>query len=148
MNNEHLSDDIIQAYILDEIADKEVSLHISSCFDCRLKLESYQILMMQLNTIEPEVFSFDAASLVMYKIEETEKQRRYLSNYAFLGIIGFLILGVLVFFFSYISHIVHILQSMTIIGNVFLFVSAFSVFLFLLADILRDYKEKEKLILQ
>mgnify|MGYP001386358578 CR=1 FL=1 len=148
MNNEHVSDDIIQAYILDEITDKEVSLHMSSCHECRVKLQSYRILMDQLNAIEPEVFTIDVASLVMHKIEKTENQSRSLGNYAFIGGFGVLILGVLVFFIPYIIPVVEILRSITFIGNVFLFVSAVSVLLFLLADILRDYKEKEKLILQ
>ncbi|NQX43003.1 hypothetical protein SAMN05421820_11452 [Pedobacter steynii] len=144
MDNNHLTDDIIQAYIEQEVADNNIALHISACAVCKAKLESYQILMRAMGNIEPETFSFDATALVMQKIEQSENKKITIGSYALTAFLAILILGVFVICIPLIRPVFQLFHAM--IANALIVVSALSVFIFLLTAVFRQYKQKEMLL--
>lgn len=144
MDNNHLTDDIIQAYIAEEVADNNIALHISVCAACKAKLESYQILMRAMGNIEPETFSFDATALVMQKIEQSENKKITIGSYALTAFLAILILGVFVLSIPLIKPVFQLFHAMT--ANALIVVSALSVFIFLLTAVFRQYKQKEMLL--
>lgn len=146
MNNDHLTDDIIQAYVLQEVADKPIALHISVCASCKAKLESYRVLMHTIGNIEPETFSFDATALVMQKIRQSENRKATIGDYALSAISGLLILGVFILCIPFIKPVFQLFHAVTGIANVLIVVSALSVLLFLSADVFRQYRQHEILL--
>ena len=42
MTNDHLTDEILQAYLFEEMQDDAIASHISVCKECRKKIENYQ----------------------------------------------------------------------------------------------------------
>ncbi len=147
MKYDHLTDDIIQAFILKETSDGKIALHISECNVCKAKLESYQMLMSAMGDIEPESFSFDITTIVMQRIEQYENKKKAFGFYVLMTILGIIIVGLLVISIPFILPVFQLFPSMTMITNVFIIVSALSVFIFLLTDIFRQYKQKERLFL-
>jgi len=148
MNTNHLTDDTIQAYILQEISDDKIALHISECSDCKAKLESYQTLINAVNSITSETFSFDVTAIVLQKIEATETQKIALGSYVLITVLSVFILSIILFSFSIIKPIFQLFWSLDFFGNAFIIVSALCVFTFLFNDILRKYKQKKMLLLQ
>ena len=117
MNTNHLTEEVIQGYILQEITDEQLSSHISECADCRAKIESYKALMNMIGNIKPERFSFDVTALVLQKIEEKESKRKVLGSYALITILSVAILGVILFSFSIIEPIIQVFRSLKAIDN-------------------------------
>lgn len=146
MNSNHLTDDSIQAYILQEISDNQIALHISGCASCKAKMESYQTLMHTMGTLKSETFSFDASALVMQKIEATETKKTALGSYALIAILSILILGVILFSIPITEPIIQVFRSLNAIDSAFIIVSAGGVFIFLFKDVFRQYKQKEMLL--
>lgn len=148
MNTNHLTDEVIQDYILQKISAEKIVLHISECADCNAKIESYQVLMNTIGSVKPETFSFDVSALVMQKIEAMETESISPNSYFLVAIFSIFILGIILFSLSFIEPIIQVFRTLRIIDNTFIIVSALSVFIFLFKDILRQYKQKEMLLLQ
>ncbi|HMT96749.1 MAG TPA: hypothetical protein PKC62_08690 [Ferruginibacter sp.] len=148
MNTNHLTDESLQAYILEDISDSQITLHISECADCKAKLKSYQALLNRINKLEPELFSFDVTELVLQKIEATETKKTILGDYTLMILLGVFILSVILFSFPIIKPIFQPFWSLDFLGNAFIIVSTIGVLMFLFVDILMKFKQKELLLLQ
>lgn len=146
MNNEHLSDETIQAYILDELSDSKIIDHISECALCKHKLETYRILFSSMEKIEPETFSFDTTALVMQKIEGFGKPPSLVSTYTLVFVLCILLLCVMIVGIPLLIPLMRIFQSITVIANGLILSSGLSVLVFLIIDNFRQYKQKERLI--
>jgi hypothetical protein len=146
MSNNHLTDYTIQSYILKEISEEIVELHISECPDCKAKLETYQLIMSTLENLPSERFSFDVTRLAMEKITESERKKESINNSILMSILGILILGVFALSLPYVKPIFRELQSITAISTLLILVSALSILIFFLADQFRQYKQKENLL--
>lgn len=148
MKTKHLTDEVVQDYVVHKISDEQFALHIMECGDCNAKIEAYQVLVNTINSIKPETFSFDITALVLQKIEATESKRNALCSYALITILNIFILSVILFSVSILEPITQAFHSLKLIDNAFIIVSALSVFIFLIKDLLRQYKQKEMLFLQ
>lgn len=146
MKTDHLTDDIIQAYILQEPNDPQIALHISECTACKAKMESYMVLMDAIRHIEPETFSFDAVTLVLQKIEAREKF--YPGKYPLTIFSGIFISGVFLISLFIIKPAFQTFRPLNEIENIFIAISAVCVFTFLLIDIFRQFRQKEMLLSQ
>lgn len=144
MNNRHLTDEALQAFVLKEIQDDTVAVHLSVCADCREKIKNYQYLVDNIQKVAPESFSFDVTTVVMdsvvkYKRRETVKQK-----IGFWILLTFLSLIVLSFAIPFLPRILMIFDSISIFKTLFIVGTGFAVIFFLLADLSRQYKLKEK----
>jgi hypothetical protein len=64
MKNEHLSDEILQRYALEEEIQVATNAHIGVCPLCGARVEQYRALIKGLQTQTKAAFDFDMASLV------------------------------------------------------------------------------------
>lgn len=146
MTNYHLTDEIIQAFLLKEIQDNTVATHLTSCSACRKRLEEYGSLIEDMQKITPEVFPFDTTTLIMEKITEIEMRKEKFSyNLLYISLFVFSSIT-MVLLYPYIKTIISQFQSTSIITNVFLIISASGVAVFLINDQFRQYKQKEILL--
>lgn len=148
MKNNHLTDEILQAYLLKEIQDDTIVNHLTVCSKCQKRIEEYQFLIDNVQKIKAETFSFDVASLVMEKIKEVETQKeknKHIVLYMSLSIVSIV---AMVLLYPYISIIFTQFKALSIMANAFMLVSALGVAIFLLNDLFRQYKQKEMLLSQ
>lgn len=148
MKSIHLTDEILQAYLLKEIHDHTIATHITECPTCQKKLDEYQFLIDSVQKIKPETFPFDVTSIVMAKINEVETQKEKNTNIALYMSLSIASIVTMILLYPYIKTIFTQFKSFSIIGNVFMLVSALGVVVFLLNDLFRKYKQKEILLLQ
>lgn len=147
MKNNHITDEILQAFLLKEIQDDTIASHLTVCSSCQKKLEEYQFLIDSMLKIKPETFSFDVTTLVMKKIKKAETQKEKSTNilmYMSLTIVSIIAMVI----YPYIKTILTQFKLFSVIENVFMLISAFGVVVFLLNDLHRQYKQKEMLLLQ
>jgi hypothetical protein len=143
MRSNHIPDEILQAYLLNEIQDDNIATHLLGCSACQEKLEEYQLLLESVQKIKPETFSFDVSSVVMAKINEVEKQKEKNTNIVLYLSLSFISTAALVLLYPCIKSIFIQFKLFTVMGNLFMLVSALGVTIFLLNDIIRQYKQKE-----
>lgn len=148
MKSDHLTDETLQAFLLNEMQDDTIATHLVACSDCRENLEKYQHLMAGISKIAPETFSFDVTSLVMAKIKEVETQKEKNANIVLYLSLSAVSIIAMVLLYPYIKTIFVQFKSLSVIGYVFMLVSTLGVVVFLLNDIIRQYKQKEMLLLQ
>jgi hypothetical protein len=147
MTNNHLTEEILQAYLLNEIQDDKIATHLFECLSCQKKLEEYQILIDRVQKIKPETFSFDVTTVVMEKIKEIETQKEKNTNSVMYLSLSSISITALVLLYPYIKSIYTQFKLFTVMGNLFVLVSALGVTIFLLNDIIRQYKQKELMLL-
>ncbi len=147
MKSNHITDEILQAYLLNEIQDDKIATHLSGCSACQEKLEEYQLLIDSVQKIKPETFSFDVASIVMAKINEVEGQKEKDTNIVLYLSLSSISIAAFVLLYPYIKSIFTQFKLFSVMGNLFILVSALGVTIFLLNDIIRQYKQKEMLLL-
>jgi len=147
MKSKHIPDEILQAYLLNEIQDDNIATHLSECSSCQEKLEEYQLFIDSVQKIKPETFSFDVTSIVMTKINEVERQKEKNTNIILYLSLSSISIAALVLLYPYIKSIFTQFKLFTVMGNLFVLVSALGVTIFLLNDIIRQYKQKEMLLL-
>ena len=147
MKSNHITDEILQAYLLNEIQDDKIATHLSGCSSCQEKLEEYQLLIDSVQKIKPETFSFDVASIVMAKINEVEGQKEKDTNIVLYLSLSSISIAAFVLLYPYIKSIFTQFKLFSVMGNLFILVSALGVTIFLLNDIIRQYKQKEMLLL-
>jgi hypothetical protein len=143
MKSNHIADEILQAYLLNEIQDDKIATHLFGCLSCQKKLEEYQLLIDSVQKIKLETFSFDVTSIVMAKINEVERQKERNINFVLYLSLSSISIAALVLLYPYIKSIFTQFKLFTVIGNLFVLVSALGVTIFLLNDIIRQYKQKE-----
>ncbi len=146
MNNSHLTDEILQDYLLRETKDNWIKKHLEKCSSCSERLEEYQNIIENVEKIKPETFPFDVTALIMEKINEVETPKEknislvlYLSLCVFLSIILFLL-------YPHLKTIFNQFKSFSVMSNVFILISAIGIAIFLLNDLFRQYKQKEILL--
>lgn len=148
MKNNHLTDEILQAFLLHEIQDDTIDTHIAECSICRAKLENYEYLVDSLQKVEPETFSFDVTSVVMHKIEQYEKQEKTKKALVIWGILIVFIGSVVLISIPFLLPILSLFSSMTLFTNIFIAGSGLGVLIFLLFDLYKQYKIKEKILFE
>ncbi len=146
MKSDHLTDETLQAFLLNEMQDDTISTHLAVCSDCRENFEKYQYLMVGITKIAPETFSFDVTSLVMEKIKEVETQKEKNTNIVLIMSLSIVSIVTLILLSPYIKIIFTQFKSFSIMTNVFVSISVLGVVIFLLNDLFRQYRQKEMLI--
>lgn len=144
MKSKHLTEEILQAFLLKEIHDDTIAIHIAECSICRTKLENYQYLVDSIQQITPETFSFDVATVVMDKIVHYEQKKNRKNVLVFWGTLVVLLGGIGFMGLPVLQPILKAFSSIPLFTNLFIWGTSVSVVLYLLADIYKQYKIKEK----
>lgn len=146
MKNNHLTDETLQAFLLNEIQDDAINIHITECSICCAKLENYQHLIAQINKITPETFSFDVTTVVMHKIEQHATQENIKQGFIFWGILAALIGSIVLLSLPFLQPIVSVFYAKSFFTNLFIIGTGICVVLFFVADIYKRYNAKEKIL--
>ncbi|MDJ1482845.1 hypothetical protein QNI16_20255 [Cytophagaceae bacterium YF14B1] len=144
MMTEHLSEEEIQQYALDNTACGEaVKVHVHACPHCRQKVENYQLLFMAIKAQPPATFDFDLAESVLEKLPQPRKS---LGNVLVSFILGLAILGMgclLYFFRGQLASLFSGIASLTIY---LILIASLAIFGFLCIDkYMRFVKQTKKL---
>lgn len=143
MKNIHLTDETLQAYLLKEIADDAIAIHLSMCASCMKRFEEYQFLITNMQKIETDTFSFDATTLVMNNIFQYEKTKNKQQNLFFWGILILLLIAISSLSIPYLPTIVALFNPKTALAMLLLVGTGLAAWLFLLVDLVQQYKKKE-----
>ncbi|MCA6364093.1 MAG: hypothetical protein IM638_13720 [Bacteroidetes bacterium] len=143
MNNNHLTDETIQAIILNEIQDNTYDAHLAGCFICRKKRDEYHALINQLQEVETETFSFDVSDLAMHAVMLFEKKKRGKQELFFWGFFAVMLIIVSSFSIPYIAQVLDYICAGSIVTTLLVTGTALIVLLIILTDIIRQYKTKE-----
>ncbi|HPJ11517.1 MAG TPA: hypothetical protein PLS51_12860 [Flavobacterium sp.] len=144
----HLTDEILQALLLEEHQEAAIAAHLYQCAACREKLEDYRALMADIEKIRPEPFTFDVAALVMERIEHEQALQNHKQTIAFWGVLVFLAAVVLSFGFPYLPAVMGVFNAIPSFTVLLAAGTALVVLLLLLADLNKQYRIKEKRILK
>lgn len=144
MKSKHLTEEILQAFLLKEIHDETIATHIAECSLCRTKLENYQYLVGNIQQIAPETFSFNVADAVMDRIVQYEKKENTKKVLVFWGTLVALSGGIVFMGLPLLQPILKVFYSIPLFTNLFIWGTSISVVIYLLADIYKQYKIKEK----
>lgn len=146
MTIQHLTDETLQAFLLKETQDDAVSMHLAVCSACRIKLENYQHLVVGIQKVAPESFAFDVTTLVMDRVVQYEKQESRKQELVFWAIMTILLIGISSFAIPFIPQILTIFSSTPVFSMLFVVGTGLAVFVFLFADLSKQYKQKERQI--
>ena len=117
MKNNHITDEILQAFLLKEIQDDTIASHLTVCSSCQKKLEEYQFLIDSVLKIKPETFSFDVTTLVMKKINKAETQKEKSTNIILYMSLTIVSIIALVLLYPYIKTILTQFKLFSVIEN-------------------------------
>jgi predicted tellurium resistance membrane protein TerC len=144
MKSSHLTDETLQAFLLKEIQDETVAAHLTGCSACSERLEEYQTLINRVQQVEAEAFSFDVSALAMQSVLLYEKKKSKKQELVFWGLLIVLVIAIASFSVPFIPAVLA-LFSLTADFSILLITGTGAVvLLFLLADIVRQYKAKEE----
>ncbi len=144
MTNDHLTDEILQAYLFEEMQDDAIASHISVCKECRKKIENYQQLVNNLTKISPDSFAFDVTTLVMNNIVQYETQKSKKQELVFWGFLMFLLVSIASFALPYVPQLLSFFVAIPNVTKLFIVGTGIMVVLFLLIDLIKQYKLKEE----
>lgn len=148
MEDNHLADETLQAFLLNEMQDDTIATHLAACSSCQKKLESYKQLIIGIEKTTPETFSFDVTAVVMDKIMLHEKKESQKQEFAFWGFLMLLFAAVSSFAIPFIPRLLAVFHSVSFFKTLLIMGTGLAVLLFLLADIRKQYKMKEKKIIE
>lgn len=146
MKNDHLTDETLQAFLLNEMQDDTIAKHLAVCTNCGKKLETYQHLMIGISKIAPETFSFDVTTVVMDKIMRYGAKKSKKREFVFWALLIFLFVGISSLSIPFIHKILTVFNSNSIFTMLLVIGMGLVVLLFLLVDIYQQYKTKEEKI--
>jgi len=143
MKTIHLTDEMLQAYLLKETEDDTIALHFSSCSLCRKRLEEYQLLVDSVQTMKPETFSFNVSALAMNRIVLYEKKKTKKQAWMYWGLLALLFIAIASFSIPFLPKILSLFYSTSLVKTLLVTGTGLAVSLFLLADMWQQYKMKE-----
>ncbi len=148
MENKHLTEENIQSFILKEIVDEKIRIHLSQCKECQAKYNTYNMLLSSITSLQPETFSFDVSAIVMQKIE-ADKTKKTTENYSLLyAILGLFCIGIFTVLFPYFKPILLYFLKLSVFENGLIFITFLGITIFLLNDIFRNHKKNEILLFE
>jgi hypothetical protein len=105
MKLNHVGDEAIQQYVLDEAGcDISVINHINTCSNCMAKAETYRLLFTEIQEQPKPVFDFDATQLVLSQLPQVKPAFEWsgLEQYLVLSIIATVVIATLFIFRQYL----------------------------------------------
>lgn len=146
MKSIHLTDEVLQAFLLKEISDDAIVNHLQECSICQQRIDEYRFLIGGMRQATAESFSFDVTTVAMNAIVLYEKKRKLKQEIFFWGLLILLCMVVLSFAIPFMPQILTIFSGKLSSVTLLVIVTGFFVLLFLLTDISRQFKTKENKI--
>ena len=143
MKSIHLTDEILQDYLLKEVSDNEMVNHLNECSICQQKLDAYRFLIKGIQETTIEAFPFNVSTLAMNTVMLYEKKRKLKQELFLWSLLILLCMVIIVVAIPYISQILALFTGKFNSTMLLVIGTGFFVLLFLLIDILRQLKMKE-----
>jgi hypothetical protein len=149
MDSYHLSDEVLQACLLNEIEqDDVVDTHLRLCSGCRQRLEGYRLLINQMQELKTETYSFDSTVLVMDVVVQYAQQKKKRQVLYYWGGLLFLVIAIGSFSIPFIPAIIEVFRLPSLNTSILLTGTAVAVVVFLVTDMMQQYKSKEEQLLE
>lgn len=146
MKSIHLTDEVLQEYLLKEISDDEITNHLHECSICQQRLEAYRFLIDGIEETTAERLSFNVTTVAMHTVMLYEKKRKLKQEVFFWGLLILLCMIILSFAIPFIPQIIAVFSGKFNSATLWVIGTGFFVLLFLLTDISRQFKMKENKI--
>ncbi len=139
MKNFHISELVLQEFVLTNTGTDEIKNHLRQCEQCRARANAYRSVFKVIEKSAKPEFDFDLSELVIAKIEKS-KIRLSMSVLMLLLFAGLFVVCILAYIFNQntISWVIG-LQKMALY---LLVVTGFIPFAFLAIEIYNDYSKK------
>lgn len=140
MSNPHLTDAMIQQYVLDKsLTDLSANEHMITCEQCRLKASDYSMLFSEIQNLPTPSFNFNLAGLVMAQLPKQKKQWSW--SLVLVTFSAIIIIAVPFYFFQ--QYFQDILAGMSIL---ILSLIGIMILMILVFQILEEYRKYDKRI--
>lgn len=146
MNTTHLTDELLQAFLLGETQDESIAQHLEACSECQAKQEAYQQVLTGLKQIEPETFAFDVTSVVMVNIQAYEQRKSSRQTLYFWGMVTGFVLILLGSCLPFLPSIRTIFTQLSFFTTLLVVGTGAGVLVLLLVDLFKQHKQKERLL--
>jgi hypothetical protein len=139
MRYQHISDAEIQQYVLDSSgAGIDTRIHLEGCGECREKVETYRMIVLELSQLPALSFSANLSERVLDKIHATEAKRPV--SQAIWWAWGIALLAVPAYIYR--KYLLEIPGDLQIMPICLLAGSAMTLLVFLGLDTYRKYRRK------
>lgn len=144
MTNIHPSLEALQAHL--DAANPTTASHLEQCSICRTRMEALEQLVVQLNQLPPQPLSFDLETVAMHAVVQHEMKKRKTENLLYWSLLA-VAAGALAFFaLPVASHLVARMAASSFFSILLASGTALALVAALCADMIRQYKGKEKII--
>lgn len=145
MVNEHLSDEQIQELALNNNAlSQDITAHAETCVACKLKIDTYRVMMSVIEETATPAFDFDLAAAVLTQIETSPPKSITKGVWWLFGIaIAAILVGVAIYFGEYMTEVYQGLKSLAII---LVAISGVVLTSMLIIDQIKTYQQKMKML--
>lgn len=139
MINEHLSETIIQQYVLDKsMCDIFVHEHIPVCENCWARVKNYQLLFSEIKEIPKPVFEFDIAGLILTKLPSARGK----FPWPVFTVMTIIIAGLAIFAYLFDDYLKNIFTGVSMMLLCLIIVSGLIILLFQSIDTYQKYQRK------
>jgi hypothetical protein len=138
MKTQHLSDEIIQEFVLSKSHERSVVEHLQGCESCKAKIDLYQYLITGIKEQSHAEFDFNVSELVMNKIEQ--KDAAYSSVLWLFAILGIGIMVITALLFG--RHIANLFSGVSEMVSYLVITTALVFLLFQGMEIVRKYNRQ------
>jgi hypothetical protein len=142
MNTQHLTEEEIQQYALDDSgSNNKFGEHIHSCVQCREKAETYRLLFQGIQQQHQPAFDFDLTELVMAQLPSPAPKatKENLLIYFFI-IAAIVVTGLASYFFR--GYVVTLFRSIAPVLAYLLITAFVTLSIVLILDMYKNYKNK------
>lgn len=146
MKSIHLTDEILQGYLLNEVSDDAIGDHLKGCPICQQRLEAYRLLIKGIQETKIESFPFDVSALAMNTIIRYEKKRRVKQEILFWGLLILLCMVIISLSIPFMPQMLTLFSGKFSSLTLLVMSTGFLVLLIVLTDISRQFKMKENKI--
>lgn len=147
MNNQHLTDQEVQRYVLEkEASPTAIREHIDHCTDCQRRALFYALMLEGVRTQEKPVFEFDLAGRVMARLQPTSPTFP-IENAVSLAVIVVAIFWMGAVFYWVGADWLHLFSVLTPLLVSLLMTTVGGVFVFLLVAQYRDFRLRMKILI-
>ena len=146
MKSIHLTDQVLQGYLLKEISYDTIANHLNECSICQQKLDEYRLLIAGIEETTTENFSFDITAVAMNAIVLYEKKRKLKQEFLFWSLLISLCMVIISFAIPFMPQILALFSGKFTSATLLVITTGFFVLLFLWIDISRQFKLKENKI--
>lgn len=144
MTHTHPSDDQLQDHL--EAPNPTTLHHLEHCAYCRTRMQELEQLVGQLNQLTPQPLSYNLEAVAMQAVVQHVHKRKRTENQMYWGLLLVAALVLALFAWPLLATVLANLASTSYFSILLAGTTGTALVVVLIADLLRQYKAKEKII--